>query len=699
MKIKLKNFKQHIDKEVELPDSGLVMLKGRSGAGKSTIFEAVEDTLYGSAKKIKSWSGGRPETFIELDGFAAHRTRTPNTITYKQGSIELEGGAAQDAIISKLNMKHSEFMACSYIKQSFSNSILDMTPKDMLRFIEDLSSKDESPEDFKKKISARISELKSELDKASSAYESSVKMLTSVEDLTEPVKPDFEYSEEGHKKELQAERDRRAKIIEMEFEFNQLYKKYKEFTEKQESHKEIENRYKELESELSGLQEPDPDFYSKREIRKQEVYKKNEYFNKYEALMSLANEFHLMFPEAKKYKGKLTSFIEESMDKLELAKKDISTEIYKKTEEIKKVKFYQENSLICPSCDAPLIMKDDELHHWNGSDESSEDRLKQLEREVIELEDATKKMDKSLKFMKNTLVQAQTLKAEMPDPSHASDLKSRADVQDAIDNLNSDLHNYIESKEKYESVKKSFDEAKMKYEYSMEVIKNPITQEEVMELKRPLDELKAEQLFKRKTLSDLDAAEKAHNAHQIEMAKYNQYLESKKKMTEEMERSHSKLQQAHQKYAAAVRLKEVADTAANAAVISKINEINESAAPFIERMFSDDGTVIQLSNINVTQKGKENAQISVEVFHKGKEIKGINEFSGGEKSRACLAFQLGLSNLYGSPILMIDEGFTGLDSELQEECIEVLREFAEDTLVLVIEHGAPEHLFDKVIEI
>jgi DNA repair exonuclease SbcCD ATPase subunit len=113
-------------------------------------------------------------------------------------------------------------------------------------------------------------------------------------------------------------------------------------------------------------------------------------------------------------------------------------------------------------------------------------------------------------------------------------------------------------------------------------------------------------------------------------------------------------------------------------------------------MFAEDGTVIRLNNVSTTAKGEERARLSVDAFHKGRPAKRVKDFSGGEQSRASLAFQLGLSDLYKSPILLVDEGFTGLSEEDYESCLEVLRVAASDRLVLVIEHNVPEAFFDKV---
>jgi DNA repair exonuclease SbcCD ATPase subunit len=179
---------------------------------------------------------------------------------------------------------------------------------------------------------------------------------------------------------------------------------------------------------------------------------------------------------------------------------------------------------------------------------------------------------------------------------------------------------------------------------------------------------------------------------------YQDYLKKRKLFSDKLIEASNALIVKSDKYGRIMRLKEKVDFAAAEAVESKIAEINANATFYVDRMFDGHGTVINLSNFTTTKKGDERAKIGVNVFHKGVDGVGMKEFSGGEVTRACLAFQLGLSDLYSSPILMIDEGLTGLEDGLRDECMEVIRTASENKLVIVIEHGANESIFDEILE-
>jgi DNA repair exonuclease SbcCD ATPase subunit len=127
-----------------------------------------------------------------------------------------------------------------------------------------------------------------------------------------------------------------------------------------------------------------------------------------------------------------------------------------------------------------------------------------------------------------------------------------------------------------------------------------------------------------------------------------------------------------------------------------LHMINTSAEKYLDAMFPE-GISIQLLNFKTTQKGDERAKIGVDISHKGQKVKSLKSFSGGQRSRINLAFQLGLSNLYNCPFLLIDEGLTGVDTESHRECLEFLKEFSQQKLILIIEHHADRSLFDEEI--
>lgn len=57
MRISLRGFKCHVSSDVEFADDSLNLLSGRSGAGKTSILQAIMWSLYGSMRGIYDNTG------------------------------------------------------------------------------------------------------------------------------------------------------------------------------------------------------------------------------------------------------------------------------------------------------------------------------------------------------------------------------------------------------------------------------------------------------------------------------------------------------------------------------------------------------------------------------------------------------------------------------------------------------------------
>ena len=84
--------------------------------------------------------------------------------------------------------------------------------------------------------------------------------------------------------------------------------------------------------------------------------------------------------------------------------------------------------------------------------------------------------------------------------------------------------------------------------------------------------------------------------------------------------------------------------------------------------------------------------------YKGYPIELVN-LSGGEISRLNLAFVLAMSEIFKSPILMLDECMSTLDPDNCINILNTIREEYKGKLVLMIHHQITEGLFDTVIEL
>lgn len=157
MRLQLKNFRCHVSADFTLPDTGMVLLTGSSGAGKTTILNAIEYALYGRTRK--PYSHGKTTCSVTMDYtlpnetfISITRTSRPNRLVVTYEETEYEDEPAQAVIDGVMGMTFDEFMASSYIVQRLDSSILSMTPSEGVQFIETLAFNDNSHTETKKKI-------------------------------------------------------------------------------------------------------------------------------------------------------------------------------------------------------------------------------------------------------------------------------------------------------------------------------------------------------------------------------------------------------------------------------------------------------------------------------------------------------------------------------------------------------------------
>lgn len=169
----LSNFKTHVSKEIEFPDKGLVLLSGVSGAGKSSVFKAVLQALYGCVSKPQNWNASNYEVSLNIRGHQIKRAKGKNAVKFNG----IDGELAQAEIERFLGMNEAEFISSSYIAQKNQQSLLTLTPAEQLNFIERLAFSGESPDKYKTRILSKINNTKNELASA----DNEVKSLISIE--------------------------------------------------------------------------------------------------------------------------------------------------------------------------------------------------------------------------------------------------------------------------------------------------------------------------------------------------------------------------------------------------------------------------------------------------------------------------------------------------------------------------------------
>lgn len=130
-----------------------------------------------------------------------------------------------------------------------------------------------------------------------------------------------------------------------------------------------------------------------------------------------------------------------------------------------------------------------------------------------------------------------------------------------------------------------------------------------------------------------------------------------------------------------------------------INSINTHVQIYLDHFFKTDQLLVKIDTEKYVKGSKATkSQINLNMEYKGYPV-DMGNLSGGELSRLNLAFVLALSEIFQSPILMLDECISTLDPENCWNVLQTIRENYKGKIVVMIHHQITEGLFDNVVNV
>ena len=114
MKLVLENFRCYTAKIFEFPDSGITLLWGDSGKGKTTIFKAINFVLYGKEQRITTFGAKKSKVELYFQDITIVRTKTPNFLKVITPTFTGEDIVAQKWIDEFFGI---HFLQTSYLSQ------------------------------------------------------------------------------------------------------------------------------------------------------------------------------------------------------------------------------------------------------------------------------------------------------------------------------------------------------------------------------------------------------------------------------------------------------------------------------------------------------------------------------------------------------------------------------------------------------
>jgi energy-coupling factor transporter ATP-binding protein EcfA2 len=729
MRIRLNPFKQHEDRTFEFPDEGMILLQGPSGIGKSTVLDAIHEAMYGEADDAQPW--GSNYSCVELwlnrpEPMYIKRERGPRTIVVEYQGKEYKDEAAQ-AIINEVHGEEHEFLASRYIRQAMAGSLLSLGAADQLRFIQKLSAGAQDPESLREDIQAKVTERDRELDEADRGFNSAKLSLDLAETalleivLDEPKAPmpldELRKKADEYAKAQDDMRALNAEIAKNEKSLtNPVYALISQIEEREAASIAIKKNNEEqadaFQLDRKELEVAGSPGISGAECKSRETILQNtkKYLETIDEIKKIGQEVIARCktePDAKP--SDALAIREAALKALRETLEREDKEIIQKLDDWSNA----ENPQPCPVCATLLRVESGKILVSDSPLRATIDHIA-LHARRKEIGETQKNIDGELKWGHGVKVRVEAYKSSLPTEIDNS-LKTLAEVTNAIEAVREANRKHNEWDQKVKSLslrEKALRTANLQLDKSLEADRQAIAQalangleprETVEATRKALNERHWDLIGNVSALAPFGTMYsdylKASQAYAVTKARFDERHGVYQSRLQEAAKAGLVREVASLRLAAAKRLKERSDEAAVLSIELVIDQINEKAKAYIDRMFPNDGTIIKIKNLTQIKSGDTRPKLSIEIYHKGKVAKKVSGISGGERSRAYLCFQMALGDIYKSPILLVDEGFAGLDMETKKECLEVLKDAAGDRLIIVIEHGAPESMFDQVITV
>lgn len=178
MKVIVKGFRCHRDSEYSFNDNSITLLSGASGAGKSTILQAIFWCLYGGLRNIytNGTKSGKISVTLVFPHCTIYRQGRPNLLEIaltpvntslsqtsssqiNEHSVKKYQDATAQEIIDKMFGIKDLWRACCYIEQNSRCTLLTGSNNDRMDLLNKLSFSTDNPEECITKIDGEIKHL------------------------------------------------------------------------------------------------------------------------------------------------------------------------------------------------------------------------------------------------------------------------------------------------------------------------------------------------------------------------------------------------------------------------------------------------------------------------------------------------------------------------------------------------------------
>jgi len=746
MELQLINFRSVSNKTFSF-DSGVHLLEGESGVGKSTCLEAVQWVLYGGSnvypfdydKKKKEFT----QVILKIDSLTIHRTKPPDRIlVIVDEDTELLHTEAQKYIDNYFGSK-TFWESSYYLKQDCRNLLLFGTKEEKNNIVREIvfgsESGDNTPDKYLQRVEESLKELETQVF---SKKELSTYLATSLESKLSEIsltgsqikrceklylkRPDIEQKLDHIKFRIkQREQNERRKLrkIQINLELKDYPSLTLQFMEKWKN-------WLSATKEIGGMKVSDIHDLEVGNLDKlkKEIYelerKRNIFYPNKEKLSSINSKLQydkkcinteIERLESKKIDiVKYQNYLEKRgsvikiVDKikainLKISKFETSLSEIGDIEDLEQIREklleMKTNLMKCPKCNKKLILSEGVLKEGKGTPISKQ-RLSKYQKEFQRLQEyhQWKQELNSVKDLYSTM----KLPTPVKEPSEENcdkllSLLKRIEVVDFDEKKYQFQKKMLDNSETYQKYLDLKNKIENNYIPGIEKIKVPFNLDEYYQSYQSLkQELK---VLESQTLKDdgVELLEKEKRGDELlEMLDmYEDYLELEQESSK-LEKINLEINEMLKKRESFCKLKKIIQEESNVTFENLMVSFNSILNDIVSEIFEDIYIEIGMFKKNKT-KGDIKPQFNMKVILKGNEYDNLNFLSGGEKDRVSMALMITLAKLGRGNVVMLDETMSSLGEEMRQEMLTLIKKHLTDKIVLVVCHSTVEGFYDSVV--
>lgn len=183
--IHMSNFKAYPSAQITIPTNAVTLINGRSGIGKTSIFEAIVFAFYDGVQNPEKLKTKRCYVWVFYGDYIVYRQKDPKLLKVWKIPLDASGqrqtqeytNEEAQQVIDSIYGNLSIFLSCSYLRQKEFSVFLESSDADKLALVKTVALKGEELDEVKAPIKASVAALEQQFTGVKAQLAMAVKNL------------------------------------------------------------------------------------------------------------------------------------------------------------------------------------------------------------------------------------------------------------------------------------------------------------------------------------------------------------------------------------------------------------------------------------------------------------------------------------------------------------------------------------------